>query len=224
MKDIANIINYILLQKPDYLIITGGLGPTFDDKTLQGVSAALKKRLIVNDESFKSIREKYRKLFVKGVIKTDEMLKPRVKMAMLPEGSTPLENPAGTAPAVKIVYNNTRIFCLPGVPKEVKAVFEKHIKPLLKKEMKGFRYYEKNIIVEGVAESEISEDVERIVKKVKYVYIKSHPQSYEGTARLNIHLSTRGGENRLKCLNTAVKMVEELVKSIGGKIATGAEI
>ncbi|WEU41116.1 MAG: molybdopterin-binding protein [Candidatus Odinarchaeum yellowstonii] len=223
VEEISDIIKYIINRRPEYLIISGGLGPTFDDKTLQGLAVALNKRLIINKTALESVQEKYRKLYSKGLIKTGVLLKSRIKMAELPEGAEPLENPVGTAPAVKIEYESVKIYCLPGVPEELKAIFAKHIAPLLKKELNGIKYYERSISVEGVAESEISDEIEIIMNEVKQVYIKSHPQAYEGGCRLRICLSTKGDRNAVKILKKASEMVEEAVKKLGGRVLEGED-
>ncbi len=221
VEEISDMVKYIITRRPSYLIISGGLGPTFDDKTLLGLASALNKRLVVNKTALKNIQDKYRKLHSKGLIKTGKLLESRVKMAELPDGAEPLENPVGTAPAVKIEYENIQVYCLPGVPEELKAIFKRHIAPVLKKDLMGVKHYEKNIIAEGVAESELTEEVKKIMDTIKPVYIKSHPKSYEGVCRLRICLTIKGDEKALKLLNKAAKMLEESVKILGGRIVKG---
>ncbi len=184
----------------------------------------MNRSLIINKTALETIQEKYRSLYEKGVIKTAELLNSRIKMAKLPEEAIPLENPVGTAPGVKIEYENIQIYCLPGVPEELKAIFEKHIKPVLKKELTGVNYYERSIIVEGVAESEIAGEVERIMTEAKQVYIKSHPQTYEGVCRLRICLTARGCEDTLKLLNKTAERLEYHIKALGGRVLKGEDI
>lgn len=216
--DIRDIIQYIVKSEPDFLLVSGGLGPTFDDKTLQGVALALNRPLKLDEWALEIIRDKYKKIFEAGLTKTDKLLKSRLKMALLPQDATPLPNPLGTAPAVKIRYNKTSIFCLPGVPAELKAIFEQSIDPLIKSEIKGIEFYERALTVEGVVESELAEHIKKLMKIYRYVYIKSHPQSYEGSGKLNIHLSTSGGAERLEVLNKACGKIEDTIKKMGGKI------
>ena len=54
-------------------------------------------------------------------------------MATIPEGSTPIQNPVGSAPAIMEQAGGIVLFCLPGVPSEMKAIFEEHILPRIKK-------------------------------------------------------------------------------------------
>jgi len=58
VEEIADTINETVARKPQFLITTGGLGPTFDDKTLQGVAKALNQRLVVNPKALEMVRER----------------------------------------------------------------------------------------------------------------------------------------------------------------------
>ena len=46
VEEIAKIIREVIARKPQFIITTGGLGPTFDDKTLQGIAKALNRKLV----------------------------------------------------------------------------------------------------------------------------------------------------------------------------------
>jgi len=218
LNEIKEILKYILSRKPDFLIISGGLGPTFDDKTLQGVALALNIPLELNKEALKSIEEKYHEIFKKGVSKTDEIIKSRRKMALLPKNAVPLPNPVGTAPGVMLKTGDTTIFCLPGVPAELKAIFKESVLPYLKKINRNIKFYEKTIKTEGIVESELAEHIEKIMCEIPSIYIKTHPQGYEGTSRVNIHITAFGDEKRSDNLNKAVKKIEGIIHKMGGKI------
>ena len=59
INEIANAIREALKRKPQFVITTGGLGPTFDDKTLEGITKALNRKLEVNEKALKMVKEKY---------------------------------------------------------------------------------------------------------------------------------------------------------------------
>ncbi|GAI27103.1 unnamed protein product, partial [marine sediment metagenome] len=65
-------------------------------------------------------------------LKLEGMTKEREKMSYLPQGSIPLPNIRGTAPGVKLTEGDTTIFILPGVPSEMKVIFQNVVKPILK--------------------------------------------------------------------------------------------
>lgn len=109
----------------DLLIVTGGLGPTPDDLTRQAIAAAAGLKLFLHEHSLKNL-----KIFFKErgrVMSGNNRLQ-----AMFPEGAVVLENPIGTAPGFSIVLGKTKIVVMPGVPKEMKLMFARHIVPIIK--------------------------------------------------------------------------------------------
>lgn len=65
VREIAAVIVEVLKRKPKFVVVTGGLGPTFDDKTLQGIAKALQQKLVVNEVAFRMVKEKYAEYAVK---------------------------------------------------------------------------------------------------------------------------------------------------------------
>ena len=163
LEEISNALREIIDRKPDMIIICGGLGPTFDDMTLQGVAQALNTELELNQHAYDSIKRRYEAAFKQGILKLDGMTKEREKMAYLPKGSAPLPNQRGTAPGVKIKKFETLIFCLPGVPMEMKSMFKVVVLPILK-EKKG-KFMEKSFIFTGIGESHIAPYVTEVEQK-----------------------------------------------------------
>lgn len=168
----------------DLVVSSGGLGPTFDDMTLKSLAKALELKLEVNSEALRMVKSKYDAMGV-------EMTKDRIKMAQLPEHSTPLKNPVGTAPGVFLELKGKKVIVLPGVPSEMKAILDEFSENL---KVSGRAYYEESIIVKGIMESAIAPVIESIMKKhAGEVYIKSHPRHSENTRpELEIEVSTSG--------------------------------
>ncbi|MBU8910645.1 MAG: CinA family nicotinamide mononucleotide deamidase-related protein [Desulfobacterales bacterium] len=123
---IASIIGDISL-KADICLITGGLGPTRDDVTALACSKASGHRLELNQDALVSMKSYFKK---RGFVLT----KDNEKQAMLPAGSRMLVNHNGTAPGFYIKINQCRFFFMPGVPSEMKIMFEKEIKQVLMNE------------------------------------------------------------------------------------------
>ena len=119
LSDISSALGEILTRRPDFLVVVGGLGPTPDDMTLKGVALALGRKVKMNRDAIQLIKDHYREVWKGEVVLTPA----RKKMATIPVGSIPVHNPIGTAPGVRIEYQQTVIYCLPGVPKEMKAIF-----------------------------------------------------------------------------------------------------
>ena len=87
IDEIAKVVRTALHRKPIFIITCGGLGPTFDDKTLKGIAKVLECKIKINQEAYKMVEEKYQTYLQKGIIKEIEFTPSRIKMAKLPEGS-----------------------------------------------------------------------------------------------------------------------------------------
>lgn len=120
---ISSVITSISLQA-DICLVTGGLGPTRDDLTGLACSKAADDRLELNATALNSMRSYFKK---RGFQLTRE----NEKQAMLPSGSIMLINHNGTAPGFYIKINQCLFFFMPGVPSEMKMMFEKEIKNIL---------------------------------------------------------------------------------------------
>jgi nicotinamide-nucleotide amidase len=106
------------------VICTGGLGPTDDDRTAQAVAAWAGLGLSESTEALIQVESRYRTL-------GREVSAANRKQAMLPDGAIVLENRWGTAPGFSVDHNDSTIFCLPGVPMEMRNMFKAHIAALL---------------------------------------------------------------------------------------------
>jgi len=222
LDEIASSIKDATQRKNKFIITMGGLGPTFDDKTLKGVAGALKRELEVNDEALKMVEAKYRSYVQEGRMERFELTSPRIKMATLPEGAKPLPNPVGTAPGVLLECEGTTIISLPGVPSEVKAIFEDSVLPLLKKAAGDLTFFEASIDATGVMESALAPVIDRVMHDNPYVYIKSHPQGAERIPRIEFHLSTIAKDSTLarNRVSKALAQLSEIIEKKGGKIKT----
>ena len=218
--EIADAIREALQRKPKFIITTGGLGPTFDDKTLEGIAKALNRKLKVNEKALKMVKEKYETYFREGKMERVELTPPRVKMATLPEGTEPLPNPIGTAPGVMTNIEGTFVIALPGVPQEMEAIFEESVASLLKKEAGGITFFETSIYADNIMESTLAPLIDIVMHDNPYVYIKSHPKGEEKKPHLEIHFSTTAKDSKTAKdrLGKAIIRLSELIENNGGKI------
>ncbi len=221
LYEISNALQEILKRESDIIITSGGLGPTFDDMTLKGVSLGLKRELELNQHAYNSIKKAYNQAYKHGILKLEGMTKEREKMAYLPEGSIPLPNLRGTAPGVKIKLDNaikTTIFCLPGVPSELKSMFRIGILPLLKK--KRGKFIEKGFIIEGIGESQISPYITEIEKKNPQLWIKTHPR-IGLSVEVELSITAFNVENGEVLIDDILKEIKEIILKLDGKIING---
>ena len=217
LGEISDAVKEILARKLDILVTTGGLGATYDDLTLEGVAMALGKKIVLDERAVQMLTKSY------AVRKLDyELTEARLKMAKIPEGSTPIQNLLGSAPAVFLQAGGTKIFCLHGVPTEMKAIFEKHVMPLVKKGVGRFVAQEVNYNVMGVTEAMIAPALARIVESYprEDIYLKTHPRGYrKKTPQIRIQLISRGKDKKevKKRLDAIVKTIENEIARLGGR-------
>ena len=220
IDEIAKALKESLSREPKFIIVTGGLGPTFDDKTLEGIATALGCELKVNDEALRMIEKRYKRYVKEGRIESYEMTPYRVKMAKLPEVGSPLPNPVGTAPGVQIKHGETQIIILPGVPKEMKGIFDEYVAPLIRKEAGDAVFYEVNLLSTGIVESDLAPIIDQVMHNNPYIYVKSHPKAAEAIPKIEIHISTTADsvEKAKARISNAVIQLTESIESKGGKI------
>lgn len=226
VDEIAETLQEALRRKPRFIITTGGLGPTFDDKTLEGIAKGLNRRLEVNEKALKMVREKYEVYLKQGKIQRVELTSPRLKMATLPEDTEPLPNPVGTAPGMMAKVKGTFIIALPGVPPEMEAIFNESLAEIIKKEAGKSAFFETSIYAEGIMESNLAPLIDQVMHNNPYVYVKSHVYTkstaqVEGQkSHIELHFSTTANdpETARSRLDAAVSELSELVQRDGGKI------
>ncbi len=113
------------LERSDVVITSGGIGPTEDDLTREIVAEVTGRELVLDPHLLQQIEERFRK---RGFI----MTKNNEKQAYIPAGSIPVENPNGTAPSFIVAEPHGVIIALPGVPFEMKWLFENRVIPYLR--------------------------------------------------------------------------------------------
>jgi nicotinamide-nucleotide amidase len=213
VNEISSVIKESLAREPSWIIICGGLGPTYDDKTLEGLAVALHVDLILDNAAIEMMKESYSRYSSKH--KLDET---RLKMARIPKGSIPIQNPVGSAPSILIAtykkdnriiissfssssgtvaIADTMIVCLPGVPEEMKAIFLESILPKMKKMIGDFHFIETTHEITGVSEAMLAPTISMIVQSnpADLVYLKTHPLTFTNDSnkpKLRIQIVSKG--------------------------------
>ncbi len=220
IADVASAVREAYNRNPAFILTTGGLGPTFDDKTLAGIAEAFSLPLEVNPTALKMVERRYQELSRLGVAKDIEMTKERVKMATLPKGAEPIHNPIGTAPAVLLRRGETGIIALPGVPPEMRAIFDKSVAEIIKAKAPDLFYEENSMTVKGIMESAIAPAIDVTMRCHPTVYIKSHPKGEEGRSVIDLHFSTTAPsrEKARAEIGKAIETVKELVEKLGAGV------
>ncbi len=192
IEAIADEIRAALERSPDLIITTGGLGPTGDDITLQGVAEATGRPLELHPQALALVKAVYEELARKGYLADATLTEARKKMAYLPRDATALANPVGAAPASVLELGSTTLVSLPGVPEELKGIYEETLQPILKPIFGDSYYQEKAIVALCGDESSLAPILSEVVEAHPEVYIKSRARRYGSEVRILITLSAAG--------------------------------
>lgn len=125
-----------IASRSDIAVVTGGLGPTSDDLTAEAAAGAAYVPLTQDPEA-KKLVEAFFKTFHRPITVSN------LKQSYLPEGSTCLFNPIGTAPGFMMSLGKCLFFFLPGVPAEMRRMLSESVLPEIEKLTGGIRKFYK---------------------------------------------------------------------------------
>jgi nicotinamide-nucleotide amidase len=111
-------------SRADFLILSGGLGPTQDDLTREAVAGLLNEPLEFNEEAWQQVSAYFHKV-QRPIAESNR------RQAMFPPSGQVVPNPLGTAPSLFLAKDGHYLIALPGVPNELKGIWETQVKPLL---------------------------------------------------------------------------------------------
>jgi len=193
---IAQVIKTSLRIGAQIFITTGGLGPTFDDKTLAGIAEATDRPLALHPKALEFVTRRYQEFYEKGFVDDAAITPAREKMAYLPKEAEALANPVGTAPAIFLRTSQTVFFALPGVPKEMQAIFEQTVSLRLKK-MLGAEFYQEETVNTSLGdESIIAGMIDQVMKQVPGTYLKSKATLFAKGVELEVVITAAGTDKK----------------------------
>ena len=140
------------LDRADLIVACGGLGPTDDDRTREAVADLLGRRLEFNEGVLRHIQELFRRF---GRV----MPEINRRQAMVPEGAVVIPNPRGSAPGLWIEASGHIVILLPGVPSELRAMFDQEVRPRLTRLGHDERLFTRDLRITGLPESEVEQRV-----------------------------------------------------------------
>lgn len=194
-------------QETDFVVMTGGLGPTKDDITKQVICDYVQVEQVVNEKVVSDIQ----KMFERRGFKLNEINR---LQASIPVGSIPLTNKNGTAPGIWIEKDQKFFVAMPGVPFEMKPIVTDEMIPLLK-ERYPFQncIVHKELITAGIGESALSEMIESwelaLPKHITLAYLPA-------PGKLMLRLTGRSEKGSENQLNTELKEQIKQLKRIAG--------
>ena len=194
-----------LQNKVDFVIITGGLGPTKDDITKHTFCEYFNDTLVINYEVQAHVIELIESVMNRPASQINK------DQALVPSNCQVLFNKVGTAPGMWMKKENTVYISLPGVPYEMKYIIENEIIPKIVKEYERPYIIHKTIMTYGQGESLVAERIEdwenSLPEFVKLAYLPS-------PGRVRLRLTARGINKEL-LESTINNKVDALAKIIG---------
>ena len=194
-KKIINTVRN-LKKSYDFIITTGGIGPTHDDITAESISIAVKKKYSLNKGALKELKKYYKKV-------KSELTDARKKMAYMPVGSRLIKNSVSGAPGFMI----ENIFVFAGIPSIVEAMTKEFLKIIKVKN----KFYSSSIVTK-LFESKIAHILEEAEKTFNEVSIGSYP-IFDGKPR-GVEVIISSMTNRTNALKARKYVLREINKII----------
>jgi nicotinamide-nucleotide amidase len=162
-------------SKSDLVVTTGGLGPTSDDLTNACVSTLTGRKMVEYPEARKHVDRMFTKFDRKPTANN-------YKQALFPEETRLIPNPVGTAMGALVEWKGTLLATLPGVPSEMKSMFEATLEPLIRARSEG-SIVSKTLHFAGIGESALAEKVQEFLDATDPTVA---PLAGQGRVRLRI--------------------------------------
>jgi nicotinamide-nucleotide amidase len=200
----------ILQNKVNFVIITGGLGPTKDDITKKTFCTYFKDTLVLNQQVLEHVTNLIEKFYKRPITQLNR------DQALLPSKCIVLENKMGTAAGMWMQKEETYFISLPGVPYEMQHLIKNQVIPKIESEFLHDFIVHKTIMTYGVGESLLAETIEKwednLPSFVKLAYLPS-------PGRVRLRLTAKGKQKEI--LETKINEEVEKLKLILGDVITG---
>lgn len=169
-------------QRADFVVVSGGLGPTIDDLTLEAAAQAAGVPLVEDPALLAHIRERFAR---RGIAFTEN----NARQARIPKGGEAVANRFGTAPMVVLRIGRAGFHFLPGVPREFRGLCDEEVMPRLERRLAAQpgRVYRASRVLKciGIGESHLDDRVKELPRR--------HP-------KVQVGFRTHAPENHLKLL------------------------
>lgn len=191
----------IAFSRSECVILTGGLGPTYDDMTKETVASFFNLPLSYDEKALSDIAEYFKK-------RGREMTESNKKQALLPDGSTVLYNSHGTAPGCIIEKNGKTAAMLPGPPREMCPMFDEYLYPYFEK-LSGSYVHSEYLHLFGIGEAEAEAKIKHLTKS-KNPTVAPYVNTGEAVLRI-----TASAETKTEAERMTEKMKSEIYSILG---------
>ena len=190
-------------SRSDFVIVTGGLGPTSDDITKEAIAAYFDSGLVIDAETLDNITARMDR---RGL----EMNENNRNQALVPEKCRVLYNEKGTAPGMLFEKGGHTLVSMPGVPYEMQYIMRAHIIPYIKDHFKKESIVYRTIMTYGTFEAKLAEILEpfeaELPEDVRLAYLPT-----SGIIKLRLTAGAETREDALKKINRQVKKLERII-------------
>jgi nicotinamide-nucleotide amidase len=182
-EEIVRLVRTEIESEATAVFCCGGLGPTPDDRTLAALAAALDRPLTLDEAARRHIQDRIDWLHGIGRIASNVMREANRRMAEVPKGAVILNNSMGMAPGLAIPINRPdeeprHLFVLPGVPRELKTIFDEEIVP--KYLAGGSAHTTEEVHFSMAVEAEFWDLLNRVEREFPGLSVGSYPQPDRG--------------------------------------------
>jgi molybdenum cofactor synthesis domain-containing protein len=222
LGEISGVLREALEREADLILFTGGLGPSEDDLTVDAIGLALSREVVLDQGAVEWIRKKYAERGLHNTTRGE-------RMARVVDGSRALENPVGMATGMELVEGGSTIMTFPGVPSEMKAMFDAYAAPLI--EGRTTSSFAANTVVARVVFKEFFPKYLGMQADYPDVYIKNAatpPESPEERAKvkdITVDVVAKGGsrEESAKILDEVLAEFDRRLGEVGGRLILDGE-
>lgn len=193
------------LDRAPVLVVTGGLGPTADDRTKEAVAFLFGRKLVRDEAILARLRERFRR-------RGREMPAVNEKQADVIEGAVVLPNPRGTAPGYLVESGGKTVVLLPGIPAEMRGMWEEEVRPRLSRHAPPGGIRRRVLKVAGMPESA----VEEVATPVYRAWPGHDFTILAASGEIQLHFSARGEPE--EAARTLDRIEADFRKALGNEI------
>lgn len=202
-SDIINALD-LARKRANIILITGGLGPTKDDITKHTLCKYFDTPLVFDTKAYEKLVERFAR-YGRQVSETNK------HQAELPQACKPIYNNNGTACGMWFESGKNIFVSMPGVPFEMKAMMTDDIIPMLKEKFKPTNIIHKNVLTQGIGESDLSDKIKEwensLPANMKLAYLPA-------PGMLRLRLTSIGDEENLEGkANEQIELLKPIIQN-----------